>query len=53
MIVPAQIVVVLLTLSSLVHPIASWLASPQPPQSVTTPLTDSARIQEVRAALAS
>jgi hypothetical protein len=35
MIVPAQIVVALLTISSLVHPIVSWLASPQPPQSLT------------------
>jgi hypothetical protein len=53
MIVPARIVVVLLTIRSSVHPIATSLASPHPPQRVTTPLTDSARIQEVRVAPAS
>ena len=50
LVVTAQIAVVLLTISGLVHPIATWLSSPQPPQSLSTPFTDSSHIQEMWAA---
>lgn len=48
LVVAAQLAVGLLSLSGLVHPIAPWRSSPQPPQYVTSPFTDSARLLERR-----
>ena len=50
LVVTAQLAVGLLSFSGLVHPIAPWRSSLQPPQYVTSPFPNNARLQERRTA---